>query len=101
VNQFFDRTYGSWGKIYKPSFASSSKLKSSKAPTISSEQLSSFPESLNWREERAVTSVKDQGSCGSCWAFAAAAGAESTLVLSGKENITVDLSEQYLVECTF
>lgn len=88
-------------KSYKPSFASSSKLKSSKAPKISSERLSSFPESLNWREERAVTSVKDQGSCGSCWAFAAAAGAESTLVLSGKESITVDLSEQYLVECTF
>lgn len=45
--------------------------------------------------------MKDQGYCGSCWAFAAIAQAESTLIINGDEDITVDLSEQYMVECTY
>ena len=102
VNQFFDRTDEELAQVtqsFKPSPASS-KLKSSKRKVAAS-KLGSHPESLNWSERGAVTSIKNQGSCGSCWAFAAAAGAESTLILSGKENVTVDLSEQYLVECTY
>jgi C1A family cysteine protease len=102
VNQFFDRTEEELAQVtqsFKPSPASS-KLKSSKRKVAAS-KLGSHPESLDWSEQGAVTSVKNQGSCGSCWAFAAAAGAESTLILSGKENATVDLSEQYLVECTY
>lgn len=47
-----------------------------------------------------MTSVKDQGYCGSCWAFASIAQAESTLILNKLEDINVDLSEQYMVGCT-
>ena len=43
------------------------------------------------------SSVKDQGSCGSCWAFAAAGLMESAILKSGGSE--VDLSEQYLVSC--
>lgn len=45
-----------------------------------------------------MTPVKDQGSCGSCWAFAAAGGAESVIRI--QNNTIYDLSEEYLLECT-
>ena len=61
---------------------------------------SAAPEELDWRTKGVVTSVKDQGTCGSCWAFGCAATAESVLILNGKESVDVDLSEQYLLECT-
>jgi C1A family cysteine protease len=43
------------------------------------------------------TSIKDQGSCGSCWAFAAV-GLLECMVLK-KDGIEVDLSEQYMLSC--
>lgn len=42
------------------------------------------------------TSVKNQGSCGSCWAFSTAGMFESVLL---KQGISTDLSEQWLVSC--
>ncbi len=44
----------------------------------------------------AYTKVKDQGSCGSCWAFSTAGMFESVLL---KQGISTDLSEQWLVSC--
>jgi C1A family cysteine protease len=55
---------------------------------------------LDWRELKAVTSVKNQGECGSCWAFGVAAYIESKLIIERNYPITTDLSEQYLLSCT-
>jgi len=57
-----------------------------------------LPESFDWREKGAVTSIKDQGTCGSCWAFASSASIESAYAI--KNNISLDLSEQQLVDCS-
>jgi C1A family cysteine protease len=46
-----------------------------------------------------VTSVKNQGTCGACWAFAVCAAAESQLIIKGKATSTINLSEQQLVNC--
>jgi hypothetical protein len=43
------------------------------------------------------TSIKDQGACGSCWAFAAVGLLESMILKN--DSIEVDLSEQYMLSC--
>lgn len=52
----------------------------------------------NWCDEGACTPVKDQGSCGSCWAFSSIEAIESAWKIAG--NDLVVMSEQELVDCS-
>ena len=59
-----------------------------------------LPSHFDWRDQAGVvTPVRDQGNCGSCWAFGTVGVMESSL---GKNGISgVDLSEQFLVSCNY
>jgi C1A family cysteine protease len=56
-----------------------------------------LPTSLDWRTSGIVPAIRNQGSCGSCWAFATVGVMESAIAKAG--GPLTDLSEQFLVSC--
>lgn len=94
VNQFADLTAAEFKNIY---------LRRTYVPKYDETKVKDFsidgiPASVDWRPQGAVTAIKDQGQCGSCWSFAATGGIEGIWKISG--NALVSVSEQQLVSCS-
>ena len=59
--------------------------------------VSEFPASFDWRDFGIIPPARDQGRCGSCWAFGTVGPFEANL--KWKSSLTTDLSEEFLLSC--
>ncbi len=90
INKFSDRRVGEF--FLKGDFFPKRTCDTYKSNGVS------VPKSLDWRDHDAVTDVKDQGQCGSCWSFSTTGAVEGAWAI--KNSKLVSLSEQQLVDCS-
>ncbi len=68
------------------------------APDPVSKVTRALPDRFDWRDSCILPIAKDQGNCGSCWAFATT-GVLECQIATKDDNYEVDLSEQWILDC--
>jgi cathepsin L len=94
MNQFGDMTH----EEFRTKMNGYKQKSKPSAASIFQAAVADIPKSVDWRTKGYVTPVKDQGQCGSCWAFSAVASLEGQHFK--KAGKLVSLSEQNLVDCS-
>jgi len=94
VNMFADLTFEEFSKIY----TSKAMPKKTENRPLYVKSNKPIANDVDWRYQGAVTGVKNQGQCGSCWSFSATGGLEGQWFLAKGQLLS--LSEQNLVDCS-
>lgn len=95
MNEFADMDTAEFKAKYLISFptdSATSKCNGGQAPS------GNIPDEIDWSTKGAVTPIKNQGQCGSCWAFSTTGSVEGAYFLS--QNKLESFSEQQLVDCS-
>jgi len=92
MNAFGDLTQEEFAATYL------SKFETDRPKDIHVFDTTNLPATVDWTTKGAVTAVKNQGQCGSCWSFSTTGSVEGLHFLEG--NTLVSLSEQQLVDCS-
>ncbi|GJX01979.1 senescence-specific cysteine protease SAG39-like protein [Tanacetum coccineum] len=96
VNEFADQTSDEF-KATRNGFKFPSERTLRETTPFRYDDVTAVPSTMDWRKKGAVTPIKDQGQCGSCWAFSTIAATEGiTQLTTGK---LISLSEQELMDC--
>jgi C1A family cysteine protease len=94
INQFSDLTPAE----FKTQYLSSLQIPPNEIVAEEIVDVVAEPNDIDWRSKGAVTPVKNQGQCGSCWAFSASGAVEGWGAAKGGKGL-LNLSEQQLVDC--
>jgi len=95
INQFSDMTQTEFRKTYLN--LNINALNQFKYNKVRYQVRNDLPESFNWIDEGVLGKVKNQASCGSCWAFSTVGNIEARYYINFKTSVR--LSEQQLVDC--
>jgi C1A family cysteine protease len=103
ANQFADMTTAEFSKMVNGYRADlkNNNLKNGEGAAIGKKcthkNITEIPVSVDWRDKGFVTEVKNQGQCGSCWAFSTTGAIEGAWKAAG--NPIISISEEELVQC--
>jgi len=96
MNRFGDLTTREFAEMYNGLVANNTASKNDAPVHVNSGKCNK--QLVDWRKEGALTEVKDQANCGSCWAFSATASLEAYNYF--KTGKLISLSEQNLMDCS-